>query len=149
MKLFLSYILLFLAPSLLAQPVMEGLSYGKLENGMTYYIKHSGLQPGKVSIHLVQNVGAILEEDSENGLAHFLEHMAFNGTRHFPQGVMSYLKGKSIYSFNAHTGVNETVYSIDDLPVTSPGLVDTCLLIVKDWCNDILLKDKDINEDAG
>lgn len=149
MKLFLSYILLFLAPSLFAQPVMEGLSYGKLENGMTYYIKHSDLQPGKVSIQLVQNVGAILEEDSENGLAHFLEHMAFNGTRHFPKGVMSYLKGKSIYSFNAHTGVNETVYSIDDLPATSAGLVDTCLLIVKDWCNDILLKDKDINEERG
>lgn len=149
MKIFLSYILIFFATPLFAQPVMQGLSYGKLENGITYYIKHSGLQPGKVSIHLVQNVGAILEEDSENGLAHFLEHMAFNGTRHFSRGVMSYLKGKSIYSFNAHTGVNETVYSIDDLPVASAGLVDTCLLIVKDWCNDILLKDTDINEERG
>lgn len=149
MKILLGCILLFLSVAVSAQPDMDGLHYGKLKNGMTYYIKHSDLQPGKVSIHLVQNVGAILEEDSENGLAHFLEHMAFNGTRHFPQGVMSFLKSKSIYSFNAHTGVNETVYSIDDLPAGSSTLVDTCLLIVKDWCNDILLKDKDIDEERG
>lgn len=132
-----------------AQNTMPGLRQGKLDNGMTYYAKHSSLEPGKVSIHLVQNVGAILEEDNENGLAHFLEHMAFNGTRHFPQGVMSWLRGKGLYTFNAHTGVNETVYSINAIPLSNQGLVDTCLLIVKDWCNEILLNDKDIDEERG
>lgn len=85
-----------------AQP-MERLQQGKLENGLTYYIKHSELQPGQVSFYLVQNVGAILENDSENGLAHFLEHMAFNGTEHFPNELMPYLRNEGIYTFNAHT----------------------------------------------
>ena len=74
--------------SLVAQEGMEGLRYGKLENGLTYYVKHSKAEPGRVSFYLLQNVGSILEEDHENGLAHFLEHMAFNGTTHFPGGVM-------------------------------------------------------------
>lgn len=89
---------------LVAQEGMEGLRYGKLENGLTYYVKHSKAEPGRVSFYLLQNVGSILEEDHENGLAHFLEHMAFNGTTHFPGGVMPYLRGKGIFTFNARTG---------------------------------------------
>lgn len=132
-----------------AQSPMEGLRQGKLENGLTYYVQHSGLQPGKVSFYLVQNVGAILEEDAEIGLAHFLEHMAFNGTEHFPDGLMPYLRGEGLYTFNALTGVNETVYNLDDVPLSNTALVDTCLDIVKDWCNGILLKDKDIDDERG
>ena len=134
---------------LVAQEGMEGLRYGKLDNGLTYYVKHSAAQPGRVSFYLLQNVGAILEEDHENGLAHFLEHMAFNGTTHFPGGVMPYLRGKGIFTFNAKTGVNQTVYNIEDVPVAEGGLVDTCMFIVKDWCSEILLKDKDIDEERG
>ncbi|WP_294142800.1 insulinase family protein [uncultured Sanguibacteroides sp.] len=141
--------LLFAFLGVSAQATMPGLRQGKLANGMTYYVKHSSLEPGKVSIYLVQNVGAILEEDNENGLAHFLEHMAFNGTRHFPRGVMSWLRGKGIYTFNAHTGVNETVYSIDAVPLERQGIVDTCFLIVKDWCDELLLKDEDIDAERG
>lgn len=134
---------------LFAREGMEGLRYGKLENGLTYYVKHSEGALGRVSFYLVQNVGAILEEDHENGLAHFLEHMAFNGTTRFPDGVMPYLRGKGVFSFNAHTGVNQTVYNINDVPTADQGLVDTCLFIVKDWCSEILLKDKDIDDERG
>ena len=134
---------------LFAREGMEGLRYGKLENGLTYYVKHSEGALGRVSFYLVQNVGAILEEDYENGLAHFLEHMAFNGTTRFPDGVMPYLRGKGVFSFNAHTGVNQTVYNINDVPTADQGLVDTCLFIVKDWCSEILLKDKDIDDERG
>lgn len=134
---------------LTAQEGMEGLRHGKLDNGLTYYVKHSEAQPGRVSFYLVQNVGSILEEDHENGLAHFLEHMAFNGTTHFPNGVMPYLRGRGIFTFNAKTGINQTVYNIEDVPVADGGLVDTCMFIVKDWCSEILLKDKDIDEERG
>ena len=148
--LFTIIIFLFTAfSSLVAREGMEGLRYGKLENGLTYYVKHSKAEPGRVSFYLLQNVGSILEEDHENGLAHFLEHMAFNGTTHFPEGVMPYLRGKGIFTFNARTGINQTVYNIEDVPTADGGLVDTCMFIVKDWCNEILLKEKDIDDERG
>lgn len=148
--LFTITIFLFTAfTPLVAQEGMEGLRYGKLENGLTYYVKHSKADPGRVSFYLLQNVGSILEEDHENGLAHFLEHMAFNGTTHFPGGVMPYLRGKGIFTFNARTGINQTVYNIEDVPTADGGLVDTCMFIVKDWCNEILLKEKDIDDERG
>lgn len=128
---------------------MSRYKQGVLPNGMTYYIKHTSLQKGEVSFYLMQNVGSILEEDHENGLAHFLEHMAFNGTEHFPNGIMAMLKSRGINTFNASTSINETIYNIDNVPTTSSGLTDTCLLILKDWSNGILLKDKDINEERG
>lgn len=146
------YLLLFtvlLFSGTQAQSRITGLRQGKLENGLTYYVQHSTLQPGKVSFYLVQNVGAILEEDGEIGLAHFLEHMAFNGTEHFPDGLMPYLRGEGFYTFNAHTGINETVYNLDDIPLNNRALVDTCLDIIKDWSNGILLKDKDIDDERG
>ena len=148
--LFLVVIFLFtiIAP-LAAQEGMEGLRHGKLENGLTYYVQHSEAQPGRVSFYLLQNVGAILEEDHENGLAHFLEHMAFNGTTHFPNGIMPYLRGKGIFTFNARTGVDQTVYNIEDVPMSDRGLVDSCMFIVKDWCSEILLRDKDIDDERG
>ena len=148
--LFTITIFLFTAfAPLAAQEGMEGLRYGKLENGLTYYVKHSKAEPGRVSFYLLQNVGSILEEDHENGLAHFLEHMAFNGTTHFPGGVMPYLRGKGVFTFNARTGINQTVYNIEDVPTADGGLVDTCMFIVKDWCNEILLKEKDIDDERG
>ncbi|MEG2555594.1 MAG: insulinase family protein [Odoribacter sp.] len=149
-KLFLITILfVFSLFQVEAQEQMERLRHGRLDNGLTYYIKHSDLQKGQASFYLLQDVGAILEENNENGLAHFLEHMAFNGSEHFPEGVMSYLKGKGLYTFNASTGINETVYNIDDVPVKDAGFMDSCLLILRDWCNGVLLKDADINAERG
>lgn len=145
-------LVLFLFQSFLfvqAQSPMPRLCQGKLDNGLTYYIKHSDLQPGKASFYLVQDVGAILENDSENGLAHFLEHMAFNGTEHFPDDLMPYLRSEGMYTFNAHTGLNETVYNLDDVPLENTRLTDTCLYILKDWCNGILLRDKDIDDERN
>lgn len=145
------FILFLFVVSSLATWAQEMPRYkqGVLGNGLTYYIKHSTLQKNEVSFYLMQNVGAILEEDKENGLAHFLEHMAFNGTEHFPDGIMAMLKSRGVTMFNASTAVNETVYNIDNVPTKNGGLVDTCMLILKDWTNGILLKDKDIDEERG
>ncbi|MFR7878382.1 MAG: insulinase family protein [Butyricimonas paravirosa] len=81
--------------------------HGKLENGLTYYVRHTNLQPGKADFYLVQNVGALMEDDNQNGLAHFLEHMAFNGSESFKEGIPNFLKRHGVTQFNAHTGQDE------------------------------------------
>jgi zinc protease len=122
---------------------------GKLENGLTYFIKSNKEPEKRASFYFIQNVGAILENDNENGLAHFLEHMAFNGTEHFPdKEIISSLEkhgvafGKNI---NAYTGVDETIYNLSDVPVDAPGLLDTCLLIMYDWSDFVSLTGKEID----
>lgn len=82
--------------------------HGQLKNGLTYYIRHTDLEPGKADFYLIQNVGAMMEEENQNGLAHFLEHMAFNGTENFPKGIQTFLKRRGITQFNAYTGQDET-----------------------------------------
>lgn len=123
--------------------------HGKLENGLTYYVRHTDLQPGKADFYLVQNVGALMEEDYQNGLAHFLEHMAFNGTEHFPHGVKGFLNRQGITHFNAYTGQNETVYHIDEVPTVNWGLIDSCLLILRDWSGFLLLNPKEVDKERG
>lgn len=123
--------------------------HGKLENGLTYYIRHTDLQKGKADFYLVQNVGAMMEEDNQNGLAHFLEHMAFNGTENFPNGIQTFLKRRGVTAFNAYTGQDETVYHINRVPTSSVGLVDSCLLILRDWSGFLLLDPKEIDKERG
>ena len=79
-------------------PIDAEVRYGKLDNGLTYYIRHNEQPKQRCEFHIAQCVGAILEEDNQNGLAHFLEHMAFNGTQHFP--------GKGIINYFESIGVN-------------------------------------------
>lgn len=119
---------------------------GVLKNGLTYYIYNNPTSKGKVSFYLIQDVGSILEEDSQNGLAHFLEHMAFNGTKHFPGNTMvDKLESKGLrYSINAYTGIDQTVYYLKDIPANDQALCDECLLILYDWCNNITLEDAKI-----
>ena len=107
--------------------------HGRLDNGLTYYIRATGASAGKADFYLVQNVGALMEEEHQNGLAHVLEHMAFHATEHFPEGVPAFLKRRGIQDLNAYTGADETVYHIDGVPTTDGGLVDSCLLILHDW----------------
>lgn len=126
-----------------------GFRYGKLENGFTYYIRHTSLEPGFADFYLVQNVGALMEEDNQNGLAHLLEHMAFNGSESFPQGIPAFLKRRGITQFNAYTGQNETVYHVDRVPTSDAGLVDSCLLIVRDWSGFLLLDPVEIDKERG
>ncbi len=114
-------------------PMDPALRYGKLDNGMTYYIRHNEEPKERASFYIAQNVGAILENDEQNGLAHFLEHMSFNGTQHFPgKGIIKFLEkhgvtfGKDI---NAYTAQDETVYNLSNVPTTKDGLLDSCLLV--------------------
>lgn len=141
--------LLLLAGVCQAQDGPEVFRQGKLDNGLTYYIRQSALRNSTADFYLVQNVGALMEEDNQNGLAHMLEHMAFNGTENFPNGIQSFLKRRGVSRFNAYTGQDETVYHIERVPVTFPGLVDSCLLILRDWSGFLLLDPKEIDKERG
>lgn len=121
--------------------------YGKLKNGFTYYIRHTDFEPGNVDFYLVQNVGALMEEDNQNGLAHALEHMAFNGSQHFPEGIPVFLKNKGVPSPNAYTGQDETVYYIQRVPSENEGLLDSCLLILHDWSGFLTLAPEAIEKE--
>jgi zinc protease len=130
-------------------PVDPEIKTGRLENGLTYFIKFNKEPEKRASFYFIQNVGAILENDNENGLAHFLEHMAFNGTQHFPGKTMISSLEKHGVAFssniNAYTGLDETVYNLSDVPVDSPGLLDSCLLIMYDWSDYVSLSNKEID----
>ena len=138
-----------------AQPIAPDANYriGKLPNGMTYYIRHNEEPKERASFYIIQNVGAVLEDDNQNGLAHFLEHMAFNGTKNFPdKGIINTLERHGVAfgrNINAYTSFSETVYNLSDVPVTHPGLVDTCLLVLHDWSHYLLLTDKEIDAERG
>ncbi|MCI0522688.1 MAG: insulinase family protein [Bacteroidales bacterium] len=134
-------------------PVDPAYRIGKLDNGLTYYIRHNTEPPGRASYYIIQNVGAILESDSQNGLAHFLEHMAFNGTTRFPgKDIISKLERHGVAfgrNINAYTSWDETVYNISDVPVDKPGLTDTCLMILADWSDYLTLSEEEINNERG
>ncbi len=133
-------------------PVNQTIKKGVLPNGMTYYIKSTDVVKDAASYYIIQNVGSVLENEEQRGLAHFLEHMAFNGTEHFPgKGILNTLQkhgaifGKDI---NAYTGFDETVYNLNNIP-TKDGLVDTCLTVLSDWSNYLLLIDEEIDAERG
>jgi zinc protease len=134
-------------------PNDESVRHGVLENGMTYYIKSNQEPKERASFYIIQNVGALLEEDEQNGLAHFLEHMAFNGTEHFPdKGIINFLETHGVAfgeNINAYTSQNQTVYNLSDVPVNKPGILDSCLLILNDWSNYLLLTEEEIDAERG
>lgn len=134
-------------------PIDPQVRYGKLDNGLTYFIRHNEQPKDRAHFYIAQRVGSILEEDSQSGLAHFLEHMAFNGTKNFPgKKLINYLETIGIkfgVNLNAYTGFDETVYTIKDAPTTRPGIVDSCLLILHDWSNNITLDHKEIDDERG
>lgn len=134
-------------------PVDPSVRVGKLSNGLTYYIRHNALPENRAFFYIAQKVGAIQEEPQQRGLAHFLEHMCFNGTKHFPGNSMIQYLGKIGVKFgenlNAYTAVDETVYNIDNVPTTAAGAIDSCLLILHDWSNDLTLDPKEIDNERG
>lgn len=126
---------------------------GKLPNGLTYYLRHNA-EPGKRAyFYIAQKVGSIQEEPEQRGLAHFLEHMCFNGTKHFPgNSLIHYLERIGVKfgaDLNAYTAVDETVYNIDNVPITVEGAIDSCLYILHDWSNDLLLDPEEIDKERG
>jgi zinc protease len=136
-------------------PVDPKIRTGQLPNGMTYYIRHNELPKERADFYIVQNVGSMQEEESQRGLAHFLEHMAFNGTKNFPKET------RSIDSFtenigmrlgenlNAYTSFDETVYMLSNAPVTRQEVIDTCLLVLHDWSAFLTLADSMIEKERG
>ena len=140
-------------PQVTPLPQDTALYYGKLENGLTYYVRRNTFIPGRASFYIAQNVGSILEEPSQRGLAHFLEHMAFNGTVHYPdKGIIDYLETIGVKfgaNLNAYTGVDETVYNIKDVPVERISTADSCLLILRDWSDGILLEPDEIDKERA
>jgi zinc protease len=134
-------------------PVDTAFHIGKLANGLTYYIRHNTEPAGRASYYIIQNVGSILEKDSQNGLAHFLEHMAFNGTEHFPGKTLLGTLEKHGVAFgrdiNAYTSWDVTVYNLSDVPVDKPELTDTCLMILADWSDFLTLSEDEINNERG
>ncbi len=134
-------------------PLNEKVKTGKLSNGMTYYIMHNQEPKDRASFYFVQNVGAILENDDQDGLAHFLEHMAFNGLENFPgKNMLNYLEKNGILfgrDINAYTAQDETVYNISNIPVKDENLLDSALLILHDWSGGLLLEAEEIESERG
>ena len=159
-KQFLSLFLLLLAPaSLFAQTVEQDASIrqGKLKNGLTYYIRHNAKEAGLADFYIAQRVGSILEEPRQRGLAHFLEHMAFNGTKHFPGkgkqlGIVPWCETIGVKfgtNLNAYTSVDQTVYHIGSAPIKRESIIDSCLLVLNDWSQFINLEPKEIDKERG
>ncbi|MFA5655303.1 MAG: insulinase family protein [Dysgonamonadaceae bacterium] len=135
------------------QPMDPAVRYGKLENGLTYFIRQNKLPENRADFYIAQKVGSMQEEDPQAGLAHFLEHMAFNGTTHFPKKEMlNYLEENGVKfgeNVNAYTSFDETVYYLSNVPVVREGIVDSALLILHDWANEIALDGDEIESERG
>ena len=133
-------------------PVDQSIIKGVLPNGMTYYLHSTDVTKDVASYYIIQNVGSVLENDNQKGLAHFLEHMAFNGTENFAgKGILNTLEKEGIVfgkDINAYTSFDETVYNIDNVP-TTPELIETGLQILRDWSNYLLLTDEEIDAERG
>ena len=151
-------LLLLIVTTLSAQPsqnvpVDPKVRYGKLPNGLTYYIRSNDLPKNRAEFYIAQNVGAILENDDQNGLAHFLEHMAFNGTKNYPgKGIINYLETIGVKfgtNINAYTSLDETVYNLSDVPTTREGIIDSALLVLHDWSGFISLEGSEIDSERG
>lgn len=134
-------------------PIDPKVRYGQLDNGLTYYIRHNEQPKERADFFIAQNVGSMQEEENQRGLAHFLEHMAFDGTKNFPDhGMDEFTESIGMRggeNFNAYTSFDETVYMIMNAPVARESVVDSCLLILHDWSNFITLADTAIDKERG
>ncbi len=155
-KLALSLVALLSAGVMSAQEkIAPDAAYriGKLDNGLTYYIRHNNYPEHLANFYIAQRVGSIQENDDQRGLAHFLEHMAFNGSTHFDgNGIIDYCRTLGVAfgsDINAYTSIEQTVYNIDNVPVARQSALDSCLLILSDWSNGLLLKAEEIDKERG
>ena len=134
-------------------PADSAVVKGVLPNGLTYYIRHNDYIPNRAAFHIAQKVGSIQEKPEQRALAHFLEHMAFNGTKHYPdKALINYLETIGVQfggNLNAYTAVAETVDMITDVPTERTATVDSCLLILRDWSDGILLEGEAIDQERG
>lgn len=154
-KIIFSLVLLLSVVIAFAQPLPldPAVRYGTLPNGLTYYLRYNNWPEQRADFYIAQRVGSIQEEDNQRGLAHFLEHMCFNGTTHFPgDRIKTYLEEIGVRfgeNLNAYTSFDETVYNINNVNVKIEGAIDTCLLILHDWSHDLLLEGEEIDKERG
>ena len=132
-------------------PTDDSVRIGKLDNGLTYYLRHNNTPEKKANFYIAQRVGSIQEDDSQQGLAHFLEHMAFNGSEHFPTGTMTeYLQSIGVQygrSLNAYTSTDRTVYYIADVSTERQSALDSCVLVLRDWSSGITVTPEEIEKE--
>jgi len=134
-------------------PVDPDVRIGKLDNGLTYYIRHNNWPEQRAEFYIAQRVGSIQEDDDQRGLAHFLEHMAFNGSKHFKGNELlrwcESIGVKFGTDLNAYTSIDQTVYNISNVPTTRESIIDSCLLILYDWADGLLLEQQEIEKERG
>jgi len=134
-------------------PMDSAVRVGVLPNGLTYYIRHNELPKQRCEFHIAQRVGATLEEDYQNGLAHFLEHMCFNGTEHFQgKGIINYFESVGVNfggNINAYTSLDQTVYRLSEVPTYRAGIIDSALLVLHDWSCAVSLLPEEIDAERG
>jgi len=159
----LTIICMFLAITMMAQggpydlsdnvPLDPDVRYGKLDNGLTYYIRHNALPEDRAEFYLVVNAGAVLEDPDQNGLAHFCEHMAFNGTENFDKHeILHYLQSIGMKfgpEINAFTSYDVTNYMLQKVPTDVPENIDTSLMILHDWASKVSYQDEEIDYERG
>ena len=147
---------LFAAVASFGQTVLPNdpaVKVGKLDNGMTYYIRHNDKPAQRCEFYLGTNVGAYQEADDQDGLAHFLEHMCFNGTKNFPgKALLDYLQsigaefGRNI---NASTGFESTQYMLNNIPIVRESIIDSCLLVMHDYSHFVTCDQDEIDAERG
>ncbi len=158
-KFFLTFIVICAFMSINAQPQMpavpidQDVVVGQLDNGLKYYIRKNVRPEERADFYIVHNVGAILENDDQDGLAHFCEHMAFNGTKNFPKkGVLNFLERIGVkfgHNVNAFTGTDVTCYNLNDVPTTNETWIDSALLVLHDWSHYVSFEDEEIDAERG
>jgi zinc protease len=141
-------------PTTSSLPLDSNVRYGKLSNGLTYYIRHNSIPEHKACFYFVQMVGSIQEEDEQSGLAHFLEHMAFNGSANFPgrKTIVSFIEnngGQFGSNINAYTSFDETIYNLSDIILTNDAVIDSCMLILHDWSGFLTLDNAEIDKERA
>jgi zinc protease len=142
-----------MAQQMPAIPTDPDVKIGKLDNGLTYYIRHNAWPEQRAEFYIAQRVGSIQENDDQRGLAHFLEHMCFNGTDNFKgNDIVKWCETIGVKfgrDLSAYTSSDQTVYNISNVPTTREGIIDSCLLILHDWADGLLLEADEIDKERG
>ena len=140
------------APLTARIPVDSAVSTGTLENGLRYYVRANAKPENRAELRLVVNAGSVLEDEDQRGLAHFVEHMAFNGTRNFPKlAIIDFMESIGMRfgpSVNAFTSFDETVYQLQ-IPTDTPEIIDRALLVLEDWAHNVTFEPEEVDKERG
>jgi zinc protease len=140
------------APLTAVVPVDPRITVGTLSNGLRYYVRANQQPRNRAELRLVVNAGSVLEDDDQRGLAHFVEHMCFNGTRHFPkQDVVAFLQSTGMRfgaHINANTSFDQTVYELQ-IPTDNPAVIDRSLLVLEDWAHAVSFDPDEVDKERG